>query len=58
MNLDLTDLKLFIKIAESPSLTQGAKRACLSPGAASMRIKSMEAELGEGLSIASTKGWC
>lgn len=56
MNLDLTDLKLFIKIAESPSLTQGAKRACLSPGAASMRIKSMETELGEGLFHRQHKG--
>ncbi|QVM90064.1 LysR family transcriptional regulator [Pseudomonas entomophila] len=56
MNLDLTDLKLFIKIAESPSLTQGARRACLSPGAASMRIKSMEGELGEGLFLRQSKG--
>lgn len=56
VNLDLTDLKLFIKIAESPSLTQGARRACLSPGAASMRIKSMETELGEGLFHRQSKG--
>ncbi|MDN4546980.1 LysR family transcriptional regulator [Pseudomonas sp. C32] len=45
MHLDLTDLRLFIHIAEAPSLTQGAKRAFISPAAASVRIKSLEAQL-------------
>ena len=31
MHFDLADLRLFIHIAESPSLTQGARRAFLSP---------------------------
>ena len=35
MHFDLADLRLFIHIAESPSLTQGARRAFLSPAAAS-----------------------
>ncbi|WP_432213885.1 helix-turn-helix domain-containing protein, partial [Pseudomonas aeruginosa] len=34
MHFDLADLRLFIHIAESPSLTQGARRAFLSPAAA------------------------
>ena len=45
MHLDLTDLRLFIHIAEAPSLTQGAKRAFISPAAASVRIKALEAQL-------------
>ncbi|HBC25752.1 MAG TPA: LysR family transcriptional regulator, partial [Pseudomonas sp.] len=43
MHFDLADLRLFIHIAESPSLTQGARRAHLSPAAASARIKALEA---------------
>ncbi|MBF2967302.1 LysR family transcriptional regulator, partial [Pseudomonas aeruginosa] len=38
MHFDLADLRLFIHIAESPSLTQGARRAFLSPAAASARV--------------------
>jgi DNA-binding transcriptional LysR family regulator len=45
MHLDLPDLRLFIHIAEAPSLTQGAKRAFISPAAASVRIKALEAQL-------------
>ncbi|WP_449432435.1 LysR substrate-binding domain-containing protein [Pseudomonas putida] len=45
MHLDLTDLRLFIHIAEAPSLTQGAKRAFISPAAASVRVKALEAQL-------------
>jgi len=45
MHFDLADLRLFIHIAESPSLTQGAKRAFLSPAAASARIKALEGQL-------------
>ncbi len=46
MHFDLADLRLFIHIAESPSLTQGARRAFLSPAAASARIKAMEGQFG------------
>jgi DNA-binding transcriptional LysR family regulator len=42
MHFDLADLRLFIHIGESPSLTQGARRAFLSPAAASARIKALE----------------
>ena len=47
MHFDLADLRLFIHIGESPSLTQGARRAFLSPAAASARIKALEAEVAE-----------
>lgn len=56
MHLDLTDLRLFIHIAEAPSLTQGARRAFMSPAAASMRIKSMESQLNTVLLYRDSKG--
>ena len=49
MHFDLPDLRLFIHIAESPSLTQGARKAFLSPAAASARIKALENQLGSRL---------
>ena len=56
MHLDLTDLRLFIHIAEAPSLTQGARRAFMSPAAASMRIKAMEGQLNAVLLYRDSKG--
>lgn len=56
MHLDLTDLRLFIHIAEAPSLTQGARRAFMSPAAASMRIKAMEGQLNTVLLYRDSKG--
>ena len=52
MHFDLVDLRLFIHIAESPSLTQGARKAFISPAAASARIKSLEENLASRLSTA------
>ena len=48
MRFDLTDLKLFVHIAESGSITAGAKLAHLSLPSASARIQGME----EGLNLA------
>lgn len=56
MHLDLTDLRLFIHIAEAPSLTQGAKRAFISPAAASVRIKAMETQLNCHLLYRDSRG--
>jgi DNA-binding transcriptional LysR family regulator len=56
MHLDLIDLRLFIHIAESPSLTKGAKRAFISPAAASARIKALEAQLNSQLLYRGSKG--
>lgn len=56
MHFDLPDLRLFIHIAESPSLTQGARRAHLSPAAASARIKALEGQLGLRLLYRDSRG--
>ncbi|KIH83822.1 LysR family transcriptional regulator [Pseudomonas batumici] len=56
MHFDLADLRLFIHIAESPSLTQGARRAFLSPAAASARIKALEAQLDTRLLYRDSRG--
>ena len=46
---DLTDLRLFIHVAEAGNLTRGAERSHLSLGAASLRIKNLEETLGTPL---------
>lgn len=56
MHFDLPDLRLFIHIAESPSLTQGARKAFLSPAAASARIKTLEGQLGSRLLYRDSRG--
>ncbi|MGK9064294.1 LysR family transcriptional regulator [Stutzerimonas chloritidismutans] len=56
MHFDLPDLRLFVHIAESPSLTQGARRAHLSPAAASARIKALEAQLDSRLLYRDSRG--
>lgn len=56
MHFDLADLRLFIHVAESPSLTQGARRAFLSPAAASARIKALEGQLGSRLLYRDSRG--
>ncbi|REC94743.1 DNA-binding transcriptional LysR family regulator [Kushneria indalinina DSM 14324] len=56
MSLDLTDLRLFVHVAEAPSLTQGARHACLSTAAASARIQQLEAQLGKRLFYRSSRG--
>lgn len=56
MHFDLADLRLFIHIAESPSLTQGARKACISPAAASARIKSLEEAIGSRLLYRDSRG--
>lgn len=56
MHFDLADLRLFVHIAESPSLTQGARRAFLSPAAASARIKALEGQLASRLLYRDSRG--
>lgn len=56
MHFDLADLRLFIHIAESPSLTQGARKAYISPAAASARIKSLEEAIGSRLLYRDSRG--
>ncbi len=56
MHFDLADLRLFIHIAESPSLTQAAKRAHLSLAAVSVRIKALENQLNTRLLYRDSRG--
>lgn len=56
MHFDIVDLQLFCAIAESPSLTQAAKKAFISPAAASTRIKKLEAQLDTRLFYRHNKG--
>lgn len=56
MHFDLVDMRLFISIAESPSLTRGANKVFLSPAAASMRIKALETQLNTKLLFRDNKG--
>ncbi|WP_296557621.1 LysR family transcriptional regulator [Pigmentiphaga sp.] len=56
MHFDLADLRLFIHVAEGPSLTQGARRAHLSLAAASTRIKALETQLEARLLYRNSRG--
>jgi DNA-binding transcriptional LysR family regulator len=49
MHFDLVDLKLFIAVADSSSITRGADRVHLALASASARIKGLEAALGVSL---------
>lgn len=49
MRFDLTDLRLFVSVAEQGSLTRGAQAVNLSLASASERISGMEALLGAEL---------
>lgn len=46
MRFDLTDLRLFVLVAEAGNITRGARRAHLALASASERIRGMEEELG------------
>lgn len=56
MLFDLTDLRLFLFIAELKSLTRAAERMHLSLPAASNRIKELEARFGTRLLYRESKG--
>src|SRR5690606_28711825 len=49
MHFDLTDLRLFIQIAEAGSITAGATRSGLALASASQRVRGMEAQAGVAL---------
>ncbi len=56
MLFDLTDLRLFIYIAEQKSLTRAAERMHISLQAASSRMKELEARFGTRLLYRENKG--
>ncbi|SRR6266480_758018 len=49
MRFDLSDLRLFLNVAESASITAGASATNVAAASASERIKSMENEIGTPL---------
>ena len=56
MHFDLTDLRLFVSVAQAQNLTKGAKRTFLSPAAASTRLKNLEEQLGSRLMYRGRRG--
>jgi DNA-binding transcriptional LysR family regulator len=56
MHFDLVDLRLFVNIADSNSMTRGAGRSHLSLPAASVRIKNLEEGIGTRLLYRSSQG--
>jgi DNA-binding transcriptional LysR family regulator len=56
MLFDLTDLRLFIHIAEQKSLTRAAERMHISLAAASNRVKELETRFGTRLLYRENKG--
>ncbi|PLZ02353.1 LysR family transcriptional regulator [Burkholderia sp. WAC0059] len=56
LHLDLADMRLFVNIAESRSLTRGAERSGISLPAASLRIKNLEDGIGAKLLYRASTG--
>lgn len=56
LRYDLTDLQLFLHVAEAASITHGACRSNMSLAAASARIRAMEATLGAELLVRGRRG--
>lgn len=56
MHFDITDLRLFVAVAETSNLTRGAERCHLSPASVSVRIKNIEESIGAKLFIRSSHG--
>nr|WP_298137095.1 LysR substrate-binding domain-containing protein [uncultured Pseudomonas sp.] len=56
MHYDLTDLRLFIAIAEAKNLTRGAERVHLAPSSASHRMRLLEESIGTALLVREPRG--
>jgi DNA-binding transcriptional LysR family regulator len=56
VRFDLTDLRLFCEVVDAGSITGGAEKSALALGAASTRIRGMEAALGARLLTRSRQG--
>src|SRR5690606_7893331 len=56
MRFDLTDLRLFLNIHETGTITKGAQRSHMTLASASERVKGMEAALGIALLIRDRRG--
>ena len=56
MRFDLTDLRLFLQVVETSSITLGAQQANLALASASARIRGMEDTLGTTLLERGSRG--
>lgn len=56
MQYDLTDLRLFVAIAEAKNLTRGAERVHLAASSASHRLRQLEASIGTTLLLREPRG--
>lgn len=56
MHYDLTDLRLFVAVAEERNLTRGADKVHLAPSSASHRIRQLEDALGTQLLTRQARG--
>jgi DNA-binding transcriptional LysR family regulator len=56
MNFDLIDIRLFVNVAKTNSLTRGAENSYMSLPAASVRIKGIEERLGTKLLYRTSHG--
>ena len=56
MHYDLTDLKVFLAVAEEQNLSRGASRCYLSPSSVSLRLKGLEAAIGTPLFVRRARG--
>ena len=56
MQFDLTDLRLFVRVAEEGALTRAAARQFLSLAAASARVKTLEEQAGVPLLYREARG--
>jgi DNA-binding transcriptional LysR family regulator len=56
MRFDLTDLRLFVYIAEAGTITAGAERSHMTLASASERVRAMEESLGGALLVRERRG--
>jgi molybdate transport repressor ModE-like protein len=56
MRFDLTDLRLFVNIAETGTITAGAERSHMTLASASERVRAMEDSLGSALLVRERRG--
>ena len=56
MHYDLTDLKVFLAVAEEGNLSRGAERCHLAPSSVSLRIKELEQAVGTALLVREPRG--
>ncbi|HEY9573756.1 MAG TPA: LysR family transcriptional regulator, partial [Pusillimonas sp.] len=56
MRFDLTDLRLFMNIHDTGTITKGAQRSHITLASASERVKGMEESLGVALLIRDRRG--